>query len=92
MEDIRKLMRQIKHPEMDLDIVELGMIGRVREEGNKVHIELKLPFRGVPKKRMIIDRIENILGERDVEVRTVLMNRKHKAEFYELAGRNWGRK
>ncbi|MFO8051831.1 MAG: iron-sulfur cluster assembly protein [Thermoplasmatota archaeon] len=91
MKDIKKRLKQIKHPEMDLDIVELGMIGKVRENDEKVTIQLRLPFRRVPMKREIMDRIREALGDRVVEIKPYLMNRKHKAEFFELAGENWNR-
>jgi len=88
--EIRDLLRQIKHPEMDLDIVELGMIGRIQDGPVKVTIELRLPFRGIPMKRTIMDRIEDILSDRVVEIKTCLMNKEHKSRFFILAGEHWG--
>jgi len=84
------LLKQIKHPGIDLDIVELGMIGKIREGSGKVIIEFRLPFRGIPKKQMIMDQIKEILNDRVVEVKPCLMNREHKARFIELAQENWG--
>jgi len=89
--NIKEILRQIKHPEMDLDIVDLGMIGKIRDHPDKITIVLRLPFRRIPMKRAIMERIENILSDRVVEVKTCLMNKDQKSRFFILAGEHWGR-
>lgn len=89
-ERVKEMLRQIKHPEMDLDIVELGMIGNIRYDPEKTTIVLRLPFRKIPMKRAIMTRIEEILSDRVVEIKTCLMSKDQKSRFFILAGENWG--
>ena len=89
MKQIREKLKQIKHPNIDLDIVQLGMIGEITERDGDMTILLRVPFRRIPIKRAIIRNIKVILNNKDVKVRTCLMNKEQKARFFELAGENW---
>lgn len=88
-DEIRKALRELKHPEINMDLVELGMIGKIKEKDNKVLIELKLPFRKIPIKRTLIEQIQEKLSDHDVEVKPCLMRKDDKAEFMILAQKHW---
>lgn len=89
MNEIKELLKELKHPEIDLDLVELGIIGRIKEKDSKITIELKLPFLNIPIKQMLIDQIKGKLSHRVVEVKPCLMNDEDKSEFFILAKKNW---
>jgi metal-sulfur cluster biosynthetic enzyme len=86
---IRIALRELKHPEIDLDLVELGMIGKIKEKNNKVYVELKLPFKKIPIKQMLMEQIEEKLSDRIVEVKPCLMREDDKAAFMILARKHW---
>ncbi|MEA3560122.1 MAG: iron-sulfur cluster assembly protein [Candidatus Thermoplasmatota archaeon] len=89
MNEIKEILKELKHPEINLDLVELGMIGRIREKENKVIIELKLPFLNIPIKQMLIDQIKDQLSDRVVEVTPCLMNNEDKSNFFILSRKHW---
>lgn len=89
MVEIKKILTELKHPEIDLDLVKLGMIGRIEEVDEKVLIELKLPFLNIPIKQALIDQIKGVLSDRTVEVKPCIMGNEAKAEFFVLAKRHW---
>jgi hypothetical protein len=43
-------------------------------------------------KRMVIDRIGEILADREVDIRPCLMNMEHKSRFFIMAGKHWNGK
>lgn len=89
MNELKNLLKEIKHPEINMDLVGLGMIGRVKEEDNKVTVELKLPFLNIPIKQMLINQIRGKLDGRVVNVKPCLMSNEDKAEFFVLARKHW---
>lgn len=89
MNEIKEILKGLKHPEISLDLVELGMIGRIEEVDEKVQIELKLPFQNIPIKQALIDQIKGVLSDRTVDVRPCIMGNEDKAEFFVLAKKYW---
>ncbi len=89
LENIKKSLKELKHPEIDLDLVELGMIGHIAEIEGKVSVELKLPFPNIPIKQMLIDQIKGKLSDYNVEVKPCRMGNEDKANFFILAKKHW---
>ena len=89
MEEIRNLLNEVKHPEINNSLVELQMIGDIKEEDDKVTVELKLPIPGIPIKQMLIDLIKNKLEGKVVEVKTSVMSQEERDKFFELSRQNW---
>lgn len=69
------LLRTVKDPEVPvLDVVELGVVRDVREEGDMVIVEITPTYSGCPALNMIEDEITAVLnanGHPRVEVRKV---------------------
>ena len=88
MKKIRDLLNEIKHPEINKSLVELGMIGQIHQN-DKLVVELKLPTEGIPIKEMLANLIKDKLSDFDVKVTFSVMNETEKQKFFELARKNW---
>jgi len=89
MEGIRDLLDEVKHPEINNSLVELQMVGDIKEEDDKIIIELKLPVPEIPIKQMLIDLIKNKLKDKVVDIKTSVMNPEERDKFFELSRQNW---
>ena len=90
MEETKEILSKVKHPEINSSLVELGMIGEIKEESNKISVELKLPFKEIPIREILENLIKEALKDKGkVEVFVSLMSDEEKMKFLELARRNW---
>lgn len=88
IDEIRKILSEVKHPEINNSLIELGMIGNIEEKG-KLFVELKLPMLGVPIRDLLVSLIKDALKDFEVEVTFSEMNEQEKTRFFELARQNW---
>jgi phenylacetate-CoA oxygenase PaaJ subunit len=74
-ERLREALRDVEDPEMPVNIVDLGMIYGVREEGGTVMVDLTFTAMGCPASDLIVEDIRARLlqeeGVRDVEINVV---------------------
>ncbi|MEF2966062.1 metal-sulfur cluster assembly factor [Paenibacillus sp. M1] len=72
IEQIRELLREVYDPELGVNIVDLGLVFDIREEGDLVYIQMTLTTPGCPMHDTIVGGVERILqeemGYKDVEV------------------------
>ncbi len=87
--DIEKKLNQLKHPEINQSLWQLGMIGEIKNKKEKWIIELKIPFPHVPIKQLLINSIQETLSDYIIEVKISVMNEKEKERFLVLARENW---
>ena len=88
--DIKEELEKIIHPEIDDNLVDLGMIGEVKIDIHKIEVELVLPFIDVPIKQMLVDLIkEKTKKFGEVEVIFKEMNEEQRAKFMEKAKGGW---
>ena len=75
-ETIRKALRAVKDPELNLNIIDIGLVYDVAasEEGD-VHVKMTLTSPGCPAGAEIIDDVKKVAGDlegvRNVEVELV---------------------
>ncbi len=75
-ETIRKALRAVKDPELNLNIIDIGLVYDVEasEEGD-VHVKMTLTSPGCPAGAEIIDDVKKVAGDlegvRNVEVELV---------------------
>lgn len=62
---IRETLRLVNDPEIDCNIVDLGMLYGIRIEGSKVFIRMTLTTRGCPMHESIVWGVENALMQVD---------------------------
>jgi len=84
-EQIVDALRGVQHPEMERDLVSLGMIRDVATEGDDVRVTLALPFKKIPIADDLVRGIRGTLSELnpdlDVDVESVEMSQRQRAAF-----------
>lgn len=92
-ENVYQAVAQVRHPEIDSTLVELGMIRDVTVKDNKAIVTLALPFLGIPA--AIRDHLVNSLGEKvrqlglEFEVKLTEMNDEERRSFFTLEQERW---
>jgi Mrp family chromosome partitioning ATPase len=89
-ESVRAILCQVIHPEVDHDLVELGMVADVAVEDSRVTVTLALPFMNVPIKDDLVEQVREVLSTADpemqVEVELVEMGQQERAAFMNKTG------
>ena len=63
-ETIRKALRQVKDPELNLNIMDIGLVYDVDiSEAGDVHVRMTLTSPGCPAGAEIIGDVKNVVGE-----------------------------
>jgi metal-sulfur cluster biosynthetic enzyme len=69
---VRKALRQVKDPELNLDLVVLGLIYEIRIDGATVHVTMSLTSPACPVAGQIVENaraaVESLEGVDQVEV------------------------
>lgn len=60
---IRSSLKKVLDPELRINIVDLGLVYDVREEGGKVEVEMTLTSPGCPLAGVIDERIKEVVGK-----------------------------
>ncbi len=72
---VRQALRQVIDPELDCNIVDLGLIQRIAIDGGKVSVQMTLTTRGCPMQESVATGVEMALlgleGVAEVEVELV---------------------
>jgi metal-sulfur cluster biosynthetic enzyme len=72
---VRQVLRTVKDPELDLNIIDLGLVYDVEVEDGNVHIEMTLTSPGCPAGPMIMNdiykEVRALDGVKDVDVEIV---------------------
>lgn len=93
--EILQALAEIRHPEIDRTLVDLGMIKNIIVEGKKVNLTLALPLMGIPTQ--VRDYLINSVGQAlanldaslEVEVDLAEMNPEERAKFFTMAQEGW---
>lgn len=90
-EDIKKILVKIKHPAINLNLLELGMIKNFNLEKNIVKITFTFPFPGIPIKDQIIESVRKPLESAGLKmvVETSIMNPEELQNFLRAEQENW---
>jgi len=82
---VHDALRQVMHPEVKRNLVELGMIKDVAVQDNKATVTLALPFIDVPIKDDLIRAVQEAVSEvgaaLQVQVEPIEMSQKERAAF-----------
>jgi metal-sulfur cluster biosynthetic enzyme len=74
-EQVKMALRRVKDPELNLNIVDLGLVYGVRVDGSKVSVDMSLTSPGCPSGPEIMTGAEEVLrtlpGVEDVQVNLV---------------------
>lgn len=94
-EDVYQAVAQVKHPEIDCSLNELGMIKDITVKDKSVTVTLALPMLGIPVS--IIDYLVDSLRETvtqlglglKFEVKLTEMNQEERQTFFAMARERW---
>ncbi len=74
-EQVKMALRRVKDPELNLNIVDLGLVYGVRVDGSKVNIDMSLTSPGCPSGPEIMtgaeEAVRSVPGVEDVQVNLV---------------------
>ncbi len=85
---VRELLASAMHPEINYDLLKLGMI-KINSVSEVINLTLLLPFKGVPIKEQLINIIKESLKGFKVKIDIGLMSNKEKEYFMRLAREGW---
>ena len=90
-EEVKEIIGQVMHPEIDASLMKLGMIKDIKLEGNKVSLTMVFPFPGVPIRDMLIESVKKPLEELglQVEINEVVMNQEELQNFFKMEQEKW---
>jgi Mrp family chromosome partitioning ATPase len=82
-------LRQVMHPEIKRNLVELGMIQDVDLQDGRVTFTLLLPFKEIPIKDDLVQNVKQAVAELDasldIQVKLAEMNQQQRAAFMTAA-------
>jgi len=88
-EQVLDALRQVMHPEMKRDLVELGMIKDVVVKDSGVTFTLVLPFKEIPIKDDLVHSVREAVAALDsgldIEVKLAEMSQQERAAFMTMA-------
>jgi len=93
-EAIHQAIGQVMHPEINLTLIELGMVKDIALKDNEVMLTLVLPFRGIPVsiKDYLVNSLRQAVTElgAKIEIRVAEMNQEERQDFLVMEQDNWG--
>ena len=74
-EVVRQALRQVRDPELDLNIIDLGLVYEIEVDAGEVRIKMTLTSPGCPAGPMIVNDAHRLVkaleGVRDVDIQIV---------------------
>src|SRR5689334_14124362 len=64
-DQVKMALRKVKDPELNLNVVDLGLIYDVNVEGNRVIVDMSLTSPGCPSGPQIMQDVERVVAEMD---------------------------
>jgi metal-sulfur cluster biosynthetic enzyme len=91
--DIKEKLSKVMHPEINNNLVDLGIIKDVTYKQKHVSLTLKLPFLQVPVKDILLESITKTLSDLDssieVEISVEQMTEQQRETFLKMAKEGW---
>lgn len=90
-EEVRQALAEVKYPEIDRTLVELGMIRDVAVEGNRVMLTMAMPFPGISIKGLLVQSVREAVAKLGVEVEVKLtdVTQKERDTLLVMARQGW---
>jgi ATP-binding protein involved in chromosome partitioning len=93
--EILQILAQVKHPEIDNTLAELGMLKDITVSSNKVSLTLLLPIMGIPTQikdylvRSIHDAISTVDASLQIELSLAEMSQDERTKFLKMSQEGW---
>lgn len=90
-EDVIKMLEGVKHPAIDLSLLELGMLRNIVIDGNRISAEFVFPFPNIPIKEVLFTSVREPLEAMGLSVSFTesLMTQDEVQRFLALETSNW---
>ena len=91
VEDVRNMLKDVKHPSIDRTLLELGIIKEITVEGNTAKILMALPFPKIPILDLLQSLVKTPLEKEGMEVvfDTTTMNPIELNQFLMMEQAGW---
>jgi len=87
--EVEEALKGVKHPELNRDLVTLGMIRDIEVDNKRVKFTLVLPFANVPIKKQLVNQaraaVEALPEVEQVTIKSAAMTQKERARFMSLS-------
>ena len=93
--EILKVLAQVRHPEIDNTLVDLGMLKDIVISSTNVSLTLMLPLMGIPIQikdylvRSIHDAIAKLDASLQIELRLAEMSQDERSRFFKMSQDGW---
>ncbi|MCD6381853.1 MAG: DUF59 domain-containing protein [Candidatus Aenigmarchaeota archaeon] len=89
--DAKKILEGLTHPEIDVNLVELGIVKDIKQDENKVTVTIAFPFPMVPIRGMIIESVRKALEDNgfEVTIQETVMTPEERERFFKLEREKW---
>jgi len=92
-EKIRLELASIRHPEINASFEELGMIADVVVKKTTAVVTLKLPFKEVPIRDLLVKKVKEVIEKMNENLEVMVnfeeMNEKERKNFFGIARERW---
>ncbi len=90
-EDVLSVIESVKHPAINLSLIELGMLRNINIEDESVSAEFVFPFPNIPIKEMLFSSVRQPLENMgySLEFTETLMTAEEVQRFLALETANW---
>jgi metal-sulfur cluster biosynthetic enzyme len=94
-EAIYQKLAEVKHPEINCTLVELGMLSDIDSDIDKVTLTMKLPTLGIPLqiKDILLNSVKQAVIDLDTGLETEItlaqMSQEERMKFFSMARANW---
>ena len=90
-EEVKKVIGNVMHPEIDASLVDLGMIKNIKLDGKKVSMIMLFPFPGVPIKDMLMESVRQPLEKLgfEAEIKESVMSQEDLQKFFRMEQEKW---
>jgi len=90
-EDVVKILSQVKHPAIDLSLIELGIATDIELVGAEVLVTFAFPFPNIPIADKLINSIKQPLQKNGLTMEYIVrpMKEAEKRRFLELENAAW---
>ncbi len=90
-EQIRQTLKKVRHPEINLTLMELGMIDDITISEEKIIITMALPFLEIPIKDYLVHSVHEAVTKfgMEIELKLTEMNREQRNIFMTMSQESW---
>ena len=91
VEDIQSAISQVKHPAIDLTLVDLGIVKETSIKENKVTVIMAFPMPNIPIEEHLVNSVRKAIGRFGVEVemKITIMVKEELKRFLAMEQENW---